>query len=191
MLCVLAESVSSAHSFVLAPSKLLCSPCTSRLRQTDHVRPPPPRIRGNLSTSDWGQHHDEAKQNECLMFRIPALDTHVVEQHDGPSTRAEVLAVDQLQRGRGDRREHHVAQQKRDVRDADTKELQRLAPFSPTEPFDSSNQKRQDRQDTNERRPAQVRRDDVVVVVVVGADAAHGQVDVERKHGQCRDQLDG
>ena len=157
VMCACRVGVECSFICTCTRSKLLCSPCTSRLRQTDHVRPPPPRIRGNLSTSDWGQHHDEAKQNECLMFRIPALDTHVVEQHDGPSTRAEVLAVDQLQRGRGDRREHHVAQQKRDVRDADTKELQRLAPFSPTEPFDSSNQKRQDRQDTNERRPAQVK----------------------------------
>ena len=102
------------------------------------------------------------------------------------------LTVDQLQRGRGNRREHHVAQHKRDVRDADAEELQRLAPSRPPQkPFEcvGPNSARTVRT-TNERRPTQIRRDDVVVVVVVGGDAAHGQIDVERKHGQRRDPPD-
>ena len=73
-----------------------------------------------FGTSDWRQHHGKAKQLVSIVLSSPALDTHIVEKHNGSSSRAVVLAVEQLQRGRGHSWEYHIAQQKRDVCDAES-----------------------------------------------------------------------
>ena len=136
------------------------------------------------STSNWGQHRDESEENVADVGLVPALNTHVVDQDERSSAGAEVDARKKLQRSSRDSREHHVAQEQRDVRDGDTAELERLALCSSAETFEHSMQDRDERENHDKNWPSNICRDDVMVVVVVRVDAVQGQTDVERKHSQ-------